>query len=105
MEPNVLKIKRAVSEYSVEITENRNSVSPAGSSKRSYLGQMPVEECTFTDGRRLFFRPGVNMRSSSEHPTSLRNPQFKPTTCITWLQGETYKAAHDYEFWELLEKY
>ena len=35
-------------------------------------GQVPVTISTFTNERKLYLSPGVNMRT--EHPDSLRNP-------------------------------
>ena len=36
------------------------------------VGQVPVTISTFTNERKLYLSPGVNMRT--EHPDSLRNP-------------------------------
>ena len=36
------------------------------------VGQVPVTISTFTNERKLYLSPGVNMRT--EHPESLRNP-------------------------------
>ena len=36
------------------------------------VGQVPVTISTFTNERKLYLSPGVNMRTT--HPESLRNP-------------------------------
>ena len=54
------------------------------------VGQIPVTISTFTNERKLYLSPGVNMRSVAEHPEELTDPvlpypqktklEFKPGT-------------------------
>ena len=38
------------------------------------VGQVPVTICTFTNERKLYLSPGVNMRTAAEHPEELTEP-------------------------------
>jgi hypothetical protein len=52
---------------------------------------MPKTVSTLTDMRKLYLRPGVNMRKAGEHPQSLTDPRYpdgNTDTTIEWLPGE-----------------
>ena len=38
------------------------------------VGQIPVTISTFTNDRKLYLSPGVNMRTAAEHPEELTDP-------------------------------
>ena len=38
------------------------------------VGQIPVTISTFTNDRKLYLSPGVNMRTADEHPEELTDP-------------------------------
>ena len=38
------------------------------------VGQVPVTISTFTNERKLYLSPGVNMRTAAEHPEELTDP-------------------------------
>ena len=38
------------------------------------VGQIPVTISTFTNERKLYLSPGVNMRTAAEHPEELTDP-------------------------------
>ena len=38
------------------------------------VGQIPVTISTFTNERKLYLSPGVNMRTADEHPEELTEP-------------------------------
>ena len=84
---------------------NRYSVEKTQLKKRKpnytgivHVGQMPKAVCYFTDRKKLYLHPGVDMRIS-DHPTYITNPVY-PTgatqTRIKWLLGKClnhYQAA------------
>ena len=74
--------------FSVELTESRVRSAADRQSISNFVGQMPVERCTFTEGRKLYFRPGLNMRKPDEHPRWITHPLFRPTTVIRWKPGQ-----------------
>ena len=43
------------------------------------VGQVPVTICTFTNDRKLYLSPGVNMRTAAEHPEELTEPVLPNT--------------------------
>ena len=42
--------------------------------ERYGVGQVPVTISTFTNERKLYLSPGVNMRTADEHPEELTDP-------------------------------
>ena len=80
-----------MSKYGVELTQQYLSTSPAD--QTSYVAQMPKTVSTFTDLRKLYLRPGVDMRKAGEHPQNLLNPREPAhgtaTTTIHWLPGKS----------------
>ena len=76
--------------YSVDLTQQYLSTS---TSQTSYVAQMPQTRSTFTDLRKLYLRPGVDMRKAGEHPQNLLNPREPAhgtaTTTIHWLPGKS----------------
>ena len=56
----------------------------------AYVGQMPKVTCTLTGLRDLYLRPGVNMRTVTQHPTQIVHPKYPtPTkTRIAWRPGK-----------------
>lgn len=56
-----------------------------------YVAQMPKVTCTFTDLRKLYIRPGDNMRTPGEHLQSILRPKHPdhPDTTLEWLTGKS----------------
>ena len=85
-----LKVRESVSRYGVDRTQQYLSTSPA---EMSYVAQMPKTVSTLTDLRKLYLRPGVDMRKAGEHPQNLLNPREPAhgtaTTTIHWLPGKS----------------
>ena len=74
--------------YSVEITELLKRTYP--NREIAHIGQMPKATCNFTKLRKLYLKPGVNMRTS-DHPydnTDAVYPTGATQTRINWLTGK-----------------
>jgi hypothetical protein len=83
------KVREAVSRYGVEQTQAFLAANPGLNA--AYIAQMPKMISTLTDLRKLYLRPGVNMRRAGEHPQSLTDPRYpdgNTDTTIEWLPGE-----------------
>ena len=83
------KVREAVSRYGVEQTQALRAANPGLNA--AYVAQMPTMISTLTDLRKLYLRPGVNMRRAGEHPQSLTDPRYpdgNTDTTLEWLPGK-----------------
>jgi len=103
-------VREAVSRYGVEQTQVYLAANPGLNA--AYIAQMPKMISTNTDLRKLYLRPGVNMRRAGEHPQSLTDPRYpdgSTTTTIEWLPdletseavGNTRPPVRNYIRWRI----
>jgi len=77
--------------------------------------QMPKTVSTLTDMRKLYLRPGVNMRRAGEHPQSLTDPRYpdgNTDTTLEWLpdrmadedMNNPQSRTYTYIIWNILKR-
>lgn len=60
---------------------------PDGCKKKRTAGTVPISICTFTNGRRLYLSPGINMRTH-DHPEAFTSPVLPQTIKMPKFTGE-----------------
>ena len=81
-----LQIRESVTRYGVERTDqNLNRGAAAAPTAASYVSQMPKTVCTFTNLRKLYLLPGVQIQNTPEMFVDVPN---QVVTRIEPLQGK-----------------
>ena len=77
----------AIIEFGSLLVSQIQSIVQEIASDKYKVGQVPVTISTFTNERKLYLSPGVNMRTT--HPESLRNPVLpNPRKTVIEYKGE-----------------
>ena len=77
----------AIIEFGTLLTSQIQSIVREIAPEQDGVGQVPVTISTFTNERKLYLSPGVNMRTT--HPESLRKPVLpNPRKTVIEYKGE-----------------
>lgn len=92
-QPSKLQVRESVTRYGVERTDqNLNRGAAAAPTAASYVSQMPKTVCTFTNLRKLYLLPGVQIQNSPEMFANVPNqvvtriePLLGKLTPLIWM--------------------